>query len=88
VDSETSDHLLCLAKPHTTEKKSTVMRKSIPAEYSVDLIFHRHVSDLQMFINSVEHSFGQFRVSLVLKAQEQSLAKASVNVLRHNITNH
>jgi hypothetical protein len=28
------------------------MRKSVPAEYSLDLILHWHVSDFCMFINS------------------------------------
>jgi hypothetical protein len=39
----TGNHLNCLVKPQN--KKVTIMRKSVPAEY-LDLIFHRHVSDL------------------------------------------
>jgi hypothetical protein len=45
MESETFYHLLCLAKPHIT-KNDTAVRKSIPAEYSLDLIFHRYVYDL------------------------------------------
>jgi hypothetical protein len=45
MDSETFDHLLCLVKPLIT-KKDMVMRKSILAEYPLDLIFHRQISDL------------------------------------------
>jgi hypothetical protein len=45
MDNETFDHLLCLVKPHIT-KKVTVVKKSVPAEYSFDLIFHRYVADL------------------------------------------
>jgi hypothetical protein len=43
MDSETFDHSLGLVNPHNT-KKNTVVRKSVPAEYS--LMFYSHVSGL------------------------------------------
>jgi hypothetical protein len=42
MGSETSDHMLCLVTPHIT-KQDVIMRKSARAEYSLNLIFHRHV---------------------------------------------
>jgi hypothetical protein len=53
------DHLHWLVMPHITEK-DMIMRKSIPAEYALHMIFYGHVFDVRMSTDSVKNYIGQF----------------------------